>query len=269
MRVLSRPLTLAALAGASLCLWGCESDDVGQPCADEEATSIGDTPISGEQPWVEVVRMQRDGACESFKCLRHEGLSPYCTRECEFIEGEEGGGECTTDDDCSGDTNCADEGICRLDDCPAGFKCAGIQTVGPLAEDVYCVRRIDCEENLDCRSLGTIGCVEHACYDRCLALASSETCDFHEKVCEPVDEFLAHIECSCANPTLDFTECTDESVLCKATNSPTDPWDPGSAFERLGVCLLEEDDETDSGTGGTGGDGGTGGGGGGAGGGAG
>ncbi|MEE8409125.1 MAG: hypothetical protein V3T05_05945 [Myxococcota bacterium] len=170
----------------------CESDDLGQPCG-TTPTAVTN-PIVGEVPIIEVVRLERDGECESFQCLTHRGISPYCTRECERTPPENAPKRCTADADCTGgdfrsgtqghcvDGRCAckedfecskrmhcADGVCSDDDCPKGFWCKEVQEVGPLVGKLYCVFKDGCDgDNIYCEDLGNIVCRSLACFDACL-----------------------------------------------------------------------------------------------------
>lgn len=215
----------------------CETSDVGQLCEDAPPTAIGDEPVGGEEPLVEMVRVRRDQACESFQCLQHNGLPAYCTEECKFIEAESTPA-CTTDGDCSGEAKCAQDGKCRLDDCPTGFACQTVQETGPLAEHQFCVRRT-CQNNLDCGNLGVLECVEHACYDKCLKQGPNETCEVHAVVCDESKDFFGNgeVECSCANNAENFA-CGDDQLRCALPES-VHVW-PENSVVRQRFCLARD-----------------------------
>jgi hypothetical protein len=180
-----------ASGGLLLLLAACETDDLGKRCGTEAAPVVD--PVGDEVPVVEVVRLERDGECESFQCLTHRGLPPYCTRSCaldaptlkqkscstdeqcedgEFARGARGhcvGGKCVCEEhgECRAPFHCAD-GRCVDDDCPAGFWCDAVQPVGPLAGERLCVMREGCQTNANCEEFGVMECRKLGCYDACL-----------------------------------------------------------------------------------------------------
>jgi hypothetical protein len=169
----------------------CEERELGQPCG-TEPLPVQD-PIEGEVPVVEVVRVERDRKCDSFHCLSHRGLTPYCTRECEleaptverkscsgddectggeFAAGQtghcvDGGCRCEEDSECKSPLHCGD-GRCRDDDCPEGYWCKTVQDIGPLAGQRYCVFNDTCTRNADCEAFGVMECSFLGCFDACL-----------------------------------------------------------------------------------------------------
>ncbi|MEM6732900.1 MAG: hypothetical protein AAF658_15195, partial [Myxococcota bacterium] len=155
----------------ALALVACDDDDIGEPCG-TPPTDIFNAPIDGEVPVTEIVRLERDRACETFQCITHSGLSPYCTQTCELDPGMPGDA-CENYRDCDpvfGDPTenkyCVD-GTCIDDDCPAGFVCRELQDVGTLAGESYCVRKSGCADNIDCEDLGNVECRPLGCLDRC------------------------------------------------------------------------------------------------------
>jgi hypothetical protein len=197
-----------------LLLSACESDDLGQPCGTTPAP-VG-TPVEGENPVLEVVRVERDGDCESFQCLTHRGLPPYCTRSCELSETEAEPKSCTSDDQCTGgmfasgvtgrciDGTCACEedddcptakhcadGICRDDDCPKGYWCKEVQQIGPLAGQRFCVFKDGCTSNFFCEDLGNMECRELGCFGAC----KREYWDCEEQTSERCEELECYAPC--------------------------------------------------------------------------
>ncbi|MEL6545233.1 MAG: hypothetical protein AAFQ82_11455, partial [Myxococcota bacterium] len=151
---------------AALTLGACDEEDIGEPCGDDSPETFA-APIDGEAPVSEVVRLQRDRACETFQCITHSGLNPYCTRSC-TLDPQTTGDTCENDRDCDplfGDPNenkyCVN-GSCIDDDCPAGFVCREFQDVGTIANDMYCVRQT-CSTNVDCDDLGNVECRDLGC----------------------------------------------------------------------------------------------------------
>lgn len=224
------------LAAWAMTIASCQVDDTGKACTPTEVTEIGDEPVGGETPLVEVVRVQRDGACESFKCLRHMGLDPYCTRECTFIETPETP-PCNNDADCDEPAKCAQDGVCRADNCADGFACRTIQQTGPEAGRFYCTRRT-CDENIDCGNLGVINCVQQACYDSCLNDDTTVSCGIHALTCEPTTSFFSTVECFCANDGVSVEQCPDAQLQCKLPDD-FDFW-PEASVTRRGVCIAAQ-----------------------------
>jgi hypothetical protein len=211
----------AALAlTIALMTMGCESDDVGNYC-NPETGSVGLNPVGGENPTVEVVRIHRDENCLSFQCLEHLGLSPHCTRSCNLIANEKA---CNQDSDCPNQGVCI-ENICNDDDCPAGFACEAPIEVGEFANTQVCVRRTNCESNLDCEGLGSIDCVTLGCFDSCLA---NENCEMHQLQCEP----LSDLNCSCPD---EASSCEDAERTCSGETN----LEAGSVSTR-NVCIVRE-----------------------------
>ena len=229
--------------GVMLLMFGvvaCESDDVGLACEDVGATPIGQEPVGGETPAVEDVRVTRDGTCESFMCIRHLGIAPYCSRECEIGTPQDpvAPTPCERDNQCSGEAaNCAADGFCRPDDCPEGFVCRTLQPTGPLGGVNLCMRRSGCQTHSDCRNLGTIDCVSHGCYDNCLTLPSGEPCVSPDLLCEPMSALASHTTCSCTDGSPDLN-CSDALLECRPLDSAV-PWEP-NAVQRIGICLPSE-----------------------------
>ena len=99
---------------------------------------------------------------------------------------------------------------------PAGFDCLAPIAAGDYADTKVCVRRSSCVSNLDCEALGTIDCVNHGCFDSCLA---NDNCDMHQLQCEPLDE----LNCTCPNNAAtcadDDRSCTGEIELAAGTVS--------------------------------------------------
>lgn len=211
----------AALAlTIALMTMGCESDDVGNYCNPETA-SVGLNPVGGENPTVEVARIHRDESCLSFQCLEHLGLSPHCTRPCNLKANETA---CSQDSDCPNQGVCL-QNICNDDDCPAGFACEAPINAGEFANARVCVRRSNCESNLDCEGLGSIDCVTLGCFDSCLA---NEDCEMHQLQCEP----LTDLNCSCPD---DASSCEDTERTCSGETN----LEAGSVTTR-NVCIVRD-----------------------------
>lgn len=207
----------------AFCVSGCDTDDVGKLC-NAQTGSIGLSPIDGENPVVEVVRIHRDENCQSFQCLTHLGLAPHCTRTCQLVASEV---PCNTASDCADAATCAD-GFCQLDACPPGFACEAPFSVGEWANQRMCVRKIDCQSNLECEGLGTIDCISLGCFDQCLA---NEDCDMHQLQCEPLSE----LQCVCDNETAD---CNAADLRCSPESIPGGL--PVGSIATRSACLLRE-----------------------------
>lgn len=234
----------------------CETHDLGKKCG-TLAEPVPD-PVEGEVPTVEVVRVERDSDCESFQCLTHRGLPPYCTRTCAVdsppkarhcddasacaaapFAGVDRPGECldgtcrcTADNQCKNPTHCVD-GACVDDDCPAGYWCERVQDVGPLASNRYCVYKTGCETNSDCESFSTMACKGMGCYDACQR--KFYTCE------EPTGGDCATSKCteSCARVSATQALCpqTSGTEACITDNCLVDCTPPPEScdFHRL-VC---------------------------------
>ncbi len=253
----------AATAGLVLWLTGaaaCEKHDLGKSCGTEPAAVS--EPIGGEVPVIEIVRIERDGECESFQCLSHRGLPPYCTRPCVLAAPPTPQKSCSVDQDCTGGDfargrtgHCVDgkcvcqaneecdfplscgDGRCRDDDCPSGFTCAAVQEVGPLAGKRFCVLRTGCERNADCEEFGVMACRRQLCFDACLR-------DYHrcrvtaKNRCDELDCFAG-----CARVATDLFDCPDTFTRDEGLATCRDagcfaectPPEASCAFHRL-VC---------------------------------
>lgn len=229
--------------------FACDDEDVGEPCGDL-STSVGAQPIEDEKPVTEVIRLESDRACETFQCISHSGLSPYCTKSC-ALDSSVTLGSCANDRDCdplfgdpTGNTICVD-GQCIDDDCPEGFVCRPLQTVGTLAGERVCVRKSGCQNNLDCEDLGAFECRQLGCIDSCFLEARDEdndptgttVCeddDVNALVCKPLNE----LPCTCIGGA---TSCEDAALQC----GPTDALFPEGTVAQQGICFgVEQDVET-------------------------
>lgn len=227
MNRFERATRLAALVGALALVVACEEHDLGETCGGT-TDALGGEIILGEEPVLEAVRMQRDGNCESFQCLTHRGMAPYCTRTCEY-EAPEKKKACAADRDCGRSEYCLD-GQCADDDCPAGFWCRQVQETGPLASQRYCVRREGCRSNFDCEDIAENVCQRVGCLDSCLTATGA--CDEHALVCAPRGE----LPCACPGEDADpRVTCSDEQLVCLPPGA-TQSW-PTGAVEQRGVCL--------------------------------
>jgi len=192
---------LAVVATAAL---GCETNDLGKACG-TDATPLPAEAIDGETPVVEVVRIQRDSACETFQCLTHRGLAPYCTRVCDANR-----------------------------DCPTGFVCSAVQDSGPLADKRYCVFEDGCERNIDCGDLGHIRCAKLGCLDACELEPLG--CDFHQLTCaERTDLGCECLPDEIGNPR---DECDDADLVC--TPESLGVALPAGSVAQLNVCVPQD-----------------------------
>jgi hypothetical protein len=222
LKKLRTAVACCALLGVAL---GCDDNDVGKLCGLDEPL-VDAEPVTDEDPVVEVVGLQRDGVCESFQCLTHAGLPSYCTRECEYDEQTQAGG-CEKDSDCDDENHCF-EGVCQDDDCPKGFVCAQVQEVGPLAEQLFCVRR-ECQigKNVDCEDPGKIQC-EHL---GCLSAKLLDPSSLPLLTCEPMSSLD---DCSCPGGG---SGCGDSELVCDPSDA--DAW-PAGSVEQHGYCQRSE-----------------------------
>ncbi|MEM6531894.1 MAG: hypothetical protein AAF654_04690 [Myxococcota bacterium] len=253
MRIQRRRLFLSAVL---LCAaTGCNEEDIGEVCGQESAP-VAPEPIDGESPVSEVVRLERDRACETFQCITHSGLNPYCTRTCELDTSTNTGEACENDQDCDpvfGDpmanTLCVNN-VCIDDDCPNGFACRELQTVGTLAGERFCVRQIGCENNFDCGDVQSLECRRLGCIDSCFldqaslnqdTLAGTVSCPAEADnvlTCEPFDS----LPCQCLGGG---DSCEDAGLVCQPS-SFTVPFPTGIVAQR-GVCFgIDQDPPTQS-----------------------
>lgn len=214
----------AALAFVAVALAACAVEDTGKLCNNPNIT-FPNEPVTGEVPVVEVVGIARDTACETFQCIAHKGLAPYCSRQCTYNAAPANPTACQSDSECAAPKHCH-QGVCNNDDCPPGFWCRNVQDVGPLASQLYCVRRDKCKQPSDCGAIGQVSCVVLGCYDVCLE--TQGTCAFHALTCEP--KTTLGCECPGGVPT-----CADADLLCKPPTAPQS-W-PVGAVRQVGVCL--------------------------------
>lgn len=201
----------------------CTKDDIGAACHPTTSAVPVET-ISGEQPMLEVIALQRSIDCETFQCLTYVGYDPFCTRTCTYDSKQ--GAACTANSDCTQPLHCYD-GFCRDDDCPAGFECRTVQDVGPLAGKLYCVYKVGCAgSNRDCEALGDMECRRLGCFDK--ALLATDTTTPHTLTCEPQAQLSF---CQCADGT---ASCSGAGLVCSPPNH--DVWPAGSVDLR-DVCM--------------------------------
>jgi len=219
--------TRLILSCACVVFAACEHDDIGEPCHPQSTATFPSETITGEEPVLEVVSMQRSIECETFQCLSYGGYEAFCTRTCAY-NGKRGAA-CADNTDCSRPQHCF-EGYCRDDDCPSGFECRAIQNVGPLAGKLYCVYKEGCGgSNRECEALGDMECRRLACFDK--TLWPSDTADpdgAHELSCRAQNDLSF---CQCADGT---GSCSGEGLECTPPNH--DPW-PAGSVELRDVCM--------------------------------
>ena len=215
-----------------LCFVNCKKGhDLGKLCGTSDPTQITGQIISGEEPLLEVVRVERDSNCESFLCLTQAGLTPQCSRSCTSESKEQG-------------------------DCPNGFVCRIVQEAGPLSQQSFCVPKMACEKNLDCNDVGTIECVDYVCFDVCLLAgtacnnsdspcASPLVCEqgkcsckeSHTRTCKNKATY-----CQCPASVEDpnyKNACADKQLKCK--NPETNAVWPDESAEQQPFCLRDQD----------------------------
>lgn len=190
------------LLAASLC--HCTTDDTGTACTNPNATDISSDTVQGENPVVEVIRLDRDPVCETFNCLTHMGIPSYCTRTCKNNDPPSSKQSCTVDTDCKFPLHC-NKGTCNDDDCPKGFVCKTIQDVGPLQNQEFCVRRSNCQGDFECEAIGTLSCEPLSCFDSC-AQDPNAACALHRYTCEPDSK----ADCGCSG---NVSVCSEGSTM--------------------------------------------------------
>jgi hypothetical protein len=107
---------------------GCDNSDVGDACP---ALLNGVVPASGEGSSVEtqeVVEQNISFPCDDFTCVATGGRAGYCSKKCRDNLG-----------------------------CPSGFECRTVQSVGPFANDKFCVWK-HCNKSSDCGSMKSFCC---------------------------------------------------------------------------------------------------------------
>lgn len=224
-----RGLTL--FAGIVLFAASCNDDkQLGGNCGTEEPPLAGEL-VEGETAVDEIVRIQRDGVCESFQCLTEGGLAPYCTETCSYESSSNL--PCNSDIDCRVSTEHCIDRVCKADNCPDGFLCDNVQENGPLANTRYCVRERGCLTNFDCGDVGNVRCEIVACLDACLLSANSAECDTHYLHCQPRTEIPY---CLCPGET-EPTATTCESARITCVPPEGRPAFPSGAVSLRGICV--------------------------------
>ncbi|MBC7792192.1 MAG: hypothetical protein H7Z43_00665 [Clostridia bacterium] len=187
--------------------------------------------VEGETAVDELVRIERDGVCNSFQCLTEGGLASYCTELCSYDDSSDTA--CTSDVDCGIREEHCIQGQCKADDCAAGFVCDTVQENGPLASTRYCVRERDCVTNFDCGDVGNVRCETVACLDACLLTSGDRnTCASHYLYCQPRVE-LTYCLCPGETEPTNAT-CTPSQLTCTPPNG--DPF-PAGAVTLRGICV--------------------------------
>lgn len=110
---------------------GCATPDVGQSCPDmtvpfESHSTIGSDVAQAQSP--EAVEFNVTFPCEHPVCVLTLGHEPYCSKECTH-DGQ----------------------------CPTGFACRPVMTVGPFAGVQFCVWK-PCNRDTDCGDPWEYGC---------------------------------------------------------------------------------------------------------------
>ncbi|HET6347147.1 MAG TPA: hypothetical protein VFH51_19600 [Myxococcota bacterium] len=216
---------MSAVAVAAA-LAACTTEDTGKLCGNPNSAYPSE-PVRGETATVTVASLYRDSKCETFQCLQHNGLDAYCTRSCTYNPVPKGAKACLTDGDCLSPLHC-NGGFCNDDDCPAGFWCRGVQDVGPLAGQQFCVRHDNCTSTFDCDDAGTMTCAPMGCFDICLL--NPAACPYHAYTCRP----QADLNCKCAGDP-NKTDCQGADLECNPPEA-TQTF-PAGAVQRVGVCM--------------------------------
>lgn len=227
---MGRPLLSINLFSLTFCVslsMGCiQKDDTGKVCG-TPLNRLANSPIIGENPIQETIRLQRDKECLSFHCLEHRGLPSYCTRECSQTKSAESLSPCSSNEDCPR-TNYCSSGECISDDCSAGYRCQQIQQTGPLQDRTFCVRQESCSVNSDCDALGSVDCVAYGCFNECLL---NPDCLGNQYICLP----KAELPCACREEAIDEAgNCSDADFVCESGETST-IWPIGSVSQQ-GIC---------------------------------
>lgn len=216
---------LCVLVAASACN---DEAPLGGACGTDAPVLAGEI-VEGETAVDEVVRVERDGVCESFQCLTEGGLAPYCTAECKYEDSSED--SCTTDNDCSDDEEHCVAGICRKDDCDEGFVCNQVQEAGPLKDKRYCTRQTGCLNNFDCGDVGNVECIVLVCLDACLLAGTS--CETHYLTCQP-REAVPFCLCNGETEASNANFCEETALACQP---PSGDAFPVGAARLQGTCV--------------------------------
>lgn len=217
MRNVFACLVLAAV------FWHCTSDDTGKACTGSVGTYASNT-VTDENTSQGLVSVSTDSKCQSFDCITDQGLPSFCSRTCTMSKAAAHAASCTLDSDCSSPAQCYN-GVCTDDDCPGGFWCKVVQTVGPLANERFCIQRTGCTNDYDCGHIGVNTCQSLGCYDAC---DTDTSCTESHRVC--VDK--SELKCTCNNGS---ATCPDANLVCTPPGSTT-PLAAGDV-ESLQVCL--------------------------------
>lgn len=217
-------LAVFAIAGAA-----CNTTQpLGNACGDNAPPLQGEV-VEGENSVNELVRIQRDGVCDSFKCLTEGGIAPYCTDPCSYDKSTNA--SCTSDVDCKTKSEHCIDNVCKADDCPNGFTCRVAQRAGPLAGQLFCLRQTGCLTNFDCGDVGTLRCMQLLCTDQCNLIGGN--CDTHDLTCQPretVPWCLCNGEAAASNATF----CDQSALVCTPHGSTALP--ENAAYIK-GVCV--------------------------------
>lgn len=219
----------------------CNRDDTGKLCGSPNVV-VPATPVEGEVPVVTVVNITRDANCLTFDCLTQKGLPSYCTKTCSYNTPTTR--TCNTDADCTSGSNglgtnyhCATfdgNNFCTTDDCPSGFWCNPVATVGPFAGKLYCQRQTGCFKDVDCNAPGDYSCVPYACFGNCLLNPSTCGSAQNQLICEA--DQSSRLQCNCNgftdNPNL--LKCSANQLSCTPTGENIIP---AGDVSPLNVCM--------------------------------
>lgn len=217
---------IAWIAALGFALCHCNSDDTGKACKGSTGT-YPSTTVQGENTSQGLVSVSTDAVCNSFNCVTDQGLPSFCSRSCTVAKAASNAKTCAVDSDCAAPAQCDSDGICKNDDCPAGYWCKIVQPVGPYAKQPFCIQRTGCKNDYDCGSIGVNTCQNLGCYDSCDG-APSASCAQPQVVCKPKSE----LKCACNN---NAATCPDANLVCEPP-SATAPLAAGAVTSKQ-VCL--------------------------------
>jgi hypothetical protein len=146
---------------------------------------------------------------------------------------------CEEDSDCPSAEHCA-AGVCRDDDCPAGFWCKEVQEVGPLVGQRFCVFKDNCTSNFFCEELGKMECRELGCFGSC----KREYWDCQEQPQEKCEELDCYSPCIRHGGGMYY--CTDAALA----GNPSDVQDQNRAKDCdsagcYAACVKQLEDSCD------------------------
>jgi len=202
---------------------------LGNACGDDVPPIAGEV-VEGENAVDELVRIQRDGVCDSFKCLTEGGLAPYCTDTCEY-DSKSSNTSCTQDSECKNKNEHCIDAVCKSDDCPSGFTCRVAEDAGPLAGQRFCERQVGCLTNFDCGDVGSLRCEQLLCTDACNLIGGN--CDTHFLTCQP-RESVPYCLCNGEAQASNATFCDQAALVCTPPGGTAFP--ENAAFIK-GTCV--------------------------------